>query len=94
VFGAHYPELLYKKYFVGVPFYLSWVFWVFKAIVPSAVSDTFSTLPNARHLTAPQTFAKMQVVGTGAEAIGKELSQVIDLSELPIKYNGQSDSIV
>ncbi|EJD43830.1 CRAL/TRIO domain-containing protein [Auricularia subglabra TFB-10046 SS5] len=35
VFGAHYPELLYRKFFVGVPTYLSWIFWLFKAIVPS-----------------------------------------------------------
>ncbi|KZV91507.1 CRAL/TRIO domain-containing protein [Exidia glandulosa HHB12029] len=35
VFGSHYPELLSRKFFVGVPTLMSWIFWVFKAIVPS-----------------------------------------------------------
>ncbi|KAH7101554.1 CRAL-TRIO domain-containing protein [Auriculariales sp. MPI-PUGE-AT-0066] len=70
IFGDNYPELLYRKYFVGVPGYLTWVFWLFKAIVPS------------------QTFAKMQVVGIGKEAIGKELLQ------LPEKYGGEATTIV
>lgn len=32
IFGAHYPELLSTKFFVGVPFYLAWVFSFLKTI--------------------------------------------------------------
>ncbi|KAF7308356.1 CRAL-TRIO domain-containing protein [Mycena chlorophos] len=36
IFGSHYPELLYKKFFVNVPGYMSWIFWIFKTIMPAA----------------------------------------------------------
>ncbi|TRM65468.1 CRAL-TRIO domain-containing protein [Schizophyllum amplum] len=35
IFGDHYPELLYKKYFVNVPTLMSFIFWTFKAILPA-----------------------------------------------------------
>ncbi|KAH9852631.1 CRAL/TRIO domain-containing protein [Lenzites betulinus] len=37
------------------------------------------------------TLAKMTVVGTGPKAIGPELSQVIDVKELPKRYGGEAD---
>ncbi|KAJ7781865.1 CRAL-TRIO domain-containing protein [Mycena maculata] len=36
IFSSHYPELLYKKFFVNVPGYMSFLFWIFKAILPAA----------------------------------------------------------
>ncbi|KAJ7625523.1 CRAL/TRIO domain-containing protein [Roridomyces roridus] len=36
IFGSHYPELLYKKFFVNVPGFMTWLFWFFKTIIPSA----------------------------------------------------------
>ncbi|KAK0239032.1 CRAL-TRIO domain-containing protein [Armillaria nabsnona] len=33
IFSDHYPELLYKKFFVNVPGYLTWIFWLFKPLI-------------------------------------------------------------
>jgi phosphatidylinositol transfer protein SFH5 len=33
IFQAHYPEMLYKKYFVNVPTFMSWIFWLFKPLL-------------------------------------------------------------
>jgi len=73
IFQNYYPEFLYKKFFVNVPSFLTWVFWFFKPFVST------------------QTLAKMSVVGSGAPTIGKELLPVIDASELPKRYGGQSE---
>jgi len=73
IFQNYYPEFLYKKFFVNVPSFLSWIFWFFKPFVSA------------------QTLAKMNVVGSGAQTIGKELLPVIGASELPKRYGGQSD---
>ncbi|KAI0832083.1 CRAL-TRIO domain-containing protein [Trametes gibbosa] len=42
-------------------------------------------------LISAATLAKMSVVGTGAKAISAELSQVIDVKELPTRYGGQAE---
>ncbi|TFY80038.1 hypothetical protein EWM64_g3974 [Hericium alpestre] len=36
IFGSHYPEFLYSKLFVNVPGLMTWIFWIFRVIVPSA----------------------------------------------------------
>jgi phosphatidylinositol transfer protein SFH5 len=56
-----------------VPTIFSWIFWLFKPILPTA------------------TFNKMQVVGQGPAAIGKELLPIIDKEELPKQYGGEAD---
>jgi len=33
IFQSHYPEMLYKKFFVNVPTFMSWIFWLFKSIL-------------------------------------------------------------
>jgi phosphatidylinositol transfer protein SFH5 len=33
IFQSHYPEMLYKKYFVNVPSFMSWIFWLFKPLL-------------------------------------------------------------
>jgi len=33
IFQSHYPELLYKKFFVNVPTFMSWIFWLFKPLL-------------------------------------------------------------
>ncbi|KLO12735.1 CRAL/TRIO domain-containing protein [Schizopora paradoxa] len=73
IFQNYYPEFLYKKFFVNVPSFLTWIFWFFKPFVSA------------------QTLAKMSVVGSGAQTIGKDLLPVIDASQLPKRYGGQSD---
>jgi len=35
IFQDHYPEMLYKKYFVNVPTFMSWIFWLFKPLLSS-----------------------------------------------------------
>ncbi|RXW23990.1 hypothetical protein EST38_g1859 [Candolleomyces aberdarensis] len=42
IFSSHYPETLYRKFFVNVPTLLSWIFWAFKAIIPSATMAKMS----------------------------------------------------
>ena len=37
------------------------------------------------------TLAKMSVVGQGPKTIGPELSQVIDVKELPKQYGGEAE---
>ncbi|KAJ2915480.1 hypothetical protein MD484_g4931, partial [Candolleomyces efflorescens] len=42
IFSSHYPETLYRKFFINVPTLLSWIFWAFKAIIPSATMAKMS----------------------------------------------------
>ncbi|KAI0642331.1 CRAL-TRIO domain-containing protein [Trametes meyenii] len=42
-------------------------------------------------LISAATLAKMSVVGSGAKTIGAELSQVIDVKELPKRYGGEAE---
>ncbi|EPQ56610.1 CRAL/TRIO domain-containing protein [Gloeophyllum trabeum ATCC 11539] len=72
IFGSHYPELLYKKFFVNVPSLMTWIFWLFKPLMSA------------------NTLAKMSVVGSGPNAIGKALLPHIDAKELPKKYGGEA----
>ncbi|KAF7370870.1 CRAL-TRIO domain-containing protein [Mycena sanguinolenta] len=44
IFSSHYPELLFKKFFVNVPSYMSFLFWVFKAILPAATFAKMSVV--------------------------------------------------
>ncbi|KAH8110984.1 CRAL/TRIO domain-containing protein [Phellopilus nigrolimitatus] len=43
-------------------------------------------------LVSAQTLAKMSVVGTGTQTIGKELLPFIDAKELPKRYGGEADA--
>ncbi|KIY68870.1 CRAL/TRIO domain-containing protein [Cylindrobasidium torrendii FP15055 ss-10] len=49
IFSSHYPELLYRKYFINVPTLMSWIFWAFKAIVPSATFSKMSVVGSSKH---------------------------------------------
>ncbi|KAJ7173750.1 CRAL TRIO domain-containing protein [Mycena filopes] len=49
IFSSHYPELLYRKYFVNVPGYMSWLFWIFKSIIPSATFAKMSVVGSGAH---------------------------------------------
>ncbi|KAJ7880339.1 CRAL-TRIO domain-containing protein [Mycena olivaceomarginata] len=44
IFSSHYPELLFKKFFVNVPGYMSWLFWIFKTILPAATFAKMSVV--------------------------------------------------
>ncbi|EJD07682.1 CRAL/TRIO domain-containing protein [Fomitiporia mediterranea MF3/22] len=43
-------------------------------------------------IISAQTLAKMSVVGTGAQVIGKELLPIVDAKELPKRYGGEADA--
>src|ERR1700742_28597 len=49
IFQSHYPELLYKKYFVNVPTFMSWIFWLFKPLISSATLAKMSVVGNGSH---------------------------------------------
>ncbi|KZS94624.1 CRAL/TRIO domain-containing protein [Sistotremastrum niveocremeum HHB9708] len=49
VFQSHYPELLYKKFFVNVPTIMSWLFWAFKAFLPAATIAKMSVVGTGSH---------------------------------------------
>lgn len=36
--------MLYKKFFINVPMLLNWIFWAFKALVPSATMAKMSVV--------------------------------------------------
>ncbi|KAJ7251455.1 CRAL-TRIO domain-containing protein [Mycena rebaudengoi] len=38
IFKCHYPEFLYRKFFVNVPRSVVWLFWLFKAALPTPVT--------------------------------------------------------
>ncbi|TFK26196.1 CRAL/TRIO domain-containing protein [Coprinopsis marcescibilis] len=44
IFQNHYPELLYKKFFVNVPTLLNWIFWAFKPLMPAATLAKMSVV--------------------------------------------------
>ncbi|PPQ90753.1 hypothetical protein CVT25_010142 [Psilocybe cyanescens] len=33
IFQSHYPELLYKKWFINIPAIFNWIFWLFKPLI-------------------------------------------------------------
>ncbi|THU86219.1 CRAL/TRIO domain-containing protein [Dendrothele bispora CBS 962.96] len=49
IFGAHYPEMLYKKFFINVPGYLSWIFWLFKPILPAKTFSKMAVVGSGAH---------------------------------------------
>lgn len=44
IFQSHYPEMLYKKYFVNVPTFMSWIFWIFKPLLSAATIAKMSVV--------------------------------------------------
>jgi len=49
IFQSHYPELLYKKYFVNVPTFMSWIFWLFKPLISSTTLAKMSVVGSGPH---------------------------------------------
>jgi hypothetical protein len=44
IFQSHYPEMLYKKFFVNVPTFMSWIFWIFKPLLSAATIAKMSVV--------------------------------------------------
>ncbi|ESK97874.1 cral trio domain protein [Moniliophthora roreri MCA 2997] len=72
IFSSHYPELLYKKFFVNVPSYLTWIFWIFKPLLPAATLAKMSVVGTGSHTIGksllPHVNAKDLPKGYGGEA--------------------------
>ncbi|KAJ3521781.1 hypothetical protein NMY22_g12167 [Coprinellus aureogranulatus] len=72
IFGAHYPELLYKKFFINVPSWMTWIFWAFKAIIPSATLAKMAVVGSStsalRSALLPHIDAKQLPKRYGGEA--------------------------
>ncbi|KAG1850709.1 CRAL-TRIO domain-containing protein [Suillus subluteus] len=44
IFQGHYPEFLAKKFFVNVPSFLTWIFWIFKPFLSAATAAKMSVV--------------------------------------------------
>lgn len=44
IFQGHYPEFLAKKFFVNVPSFLTWIFWIFKPFLSAATVAKMSVV--------------------------------------------------
>lgn len=44
IFQGHYPELLTRKFFVNVPSFMTWIFWLFKPLLSSATLDKMAVV--------------------------------------------------
>jgi len=49
IFQNHYPELLYKKFFVNVPSYLAWIFWIVKPLLSAKTVAKMSVVGTGSH---------------------------------------------
>ncbi|PPR07228.1 hypothetical protein CVT26_012296 [Gymnopilus dilepis] len=49
IFQSHYPELLYKKFFINVPTILNWVFWIFKPLLSANTLAKMSVAGTGHH---------------------------------------------
>lgn len=49
IFQSHYPEMLYKKYFVNVPTFMSWIFWLFKPLLSAQTIAKMSVVGKGSH---------------------------------------------
>ncbi|KAG6846315.1 hypothetical protein H0H93_014697, partial [Arthromyces matolae] len=74
IFQSHYPELLYKKFFVNVPTIMNWIFWAFKPLLPAATLAKMSVVGTGHHALSkallPVIDAKELPERYGGEAAG------------------------
>ncbi|KAI0047854.1 CRAL/TRIO domain-containing protein [Auriscalpium vulgare] len=49
IFQNHYPEFLSRKFFVNVPSFLTWIFWLFKPIMPAATFAKMKVVGHGPH---------------------------------------------
>ncbi|KAF8967734.1 CRAL-TRIO domain-containing protein, partial [Flammula alnicola] len=49
IFQSHYPELLYKKFFINVPTLLNWIFWAFKPLLSANTLAKMSVVGTGHH---------------------------------------------
>ncbi|EIW79141.1 CRAL TRIO domain-containing protein [Coniophora puteana RWD-64-598 SS2] len=53
IFQGHYPELLYRKFFVNVPTFLTWIFWIFKPLLSAATLAKMSVVGSGPRAIGP-----------------------------------------
>ncbi|KAJ7117686.1 CRAL-TRIO domain-containing protein [Mycena epipterygia] len=66
IFSSHYPELLYKKFFVNVPGFMTWLFWFFKSILPATTFAKMSVVG-----TSPRSIGKVLLPLVAADELPK-----------------------
>ncbi|KJA28194.1 hypothetical protein HYPSUDRAFT_129907 [Hypholoma sublateritium FD-334 SS-4] len=49
IFQNHYPEMLYKKFFINVPTLLNWIFWLFKPLVSANTLAKMTVVGTGQH---------------------------------------------
>ena len=53
IFQGHYPEFLYRKFFVNVPTFFTWVFWIFKPLLSAATFAKMSVVGSGPRAIGP-----------------------------------------
>jgi len=49
IFQSHYPELLYRKFFINVPTVLNWLFWFFKGFLSPKTIAKMTVVGTSHH---------------------------------------------
>lgn len=49
IFQNHYPELLYRKFFINVPSLLNWIFWAFKPLISANTLAKMTVVGTGSH---------------------------------------------
>ncbi|KAJ7491906.1 CRAL TRIO domain-containing protein [Mycena latifolia] len=83
IFASHYPELLYKKFFVNVPSYMTWLFWFFKTFLPAA---TFAKMSVAG--TSPRSIGKVLLPLIAPEELPKRYGGTAEAEVFETKAAG------
>ncbi|KAJ3542137.1 hypothetical protein NM688_g6003 [Phlebia brevispora] len=52
IFQNHYPEFLFKKLFINVPAFLTWMFWIFKPIISAKTYAKMSVVGTGQPVIA------------------------------------------
>ncbi|KAI5118679.1 hypothetical protein M0805_003616 [Coniferiporia weirii] len=69
----HYPETLYKKFFVNVPAVFTWVFWLFKPLISAETLAKMSVVGSG-----PQTIRKELLPFIDAKELPKRYGGEVD----------------
>ncbi|WVF67791.1 phosphatidylinositol transfer protein SFH5 [Kwoniella sp. CBS 6097] len=84
IMSAHYPELLSRKFFVGVPLIMSWMFTAMKLIISAETAKKFVVISYKENLAVELGQADGVPIEYGGEAPDlKQLENALDARDVP-----------